>query len=218
MPAHRRHTTKKAREQAIRDKNSKYYQQNKDVLRSKRRVKHSNEISVKRKASKAQNDERKRAFWEAWAQDEYERDTLQQLRNLEKSVNDYLFNSGSAYFDRIFHEYLAWYQSEEHNESPIELPYKVFRSMLDAVAKIGNGILNEYGAKKEWKECQRLTKRIRCLIQALDNLEEVVLVNEVGNSLEDRYSKGTLAFQGELTGQWLDRLHVHTFIASLDKL
>ncbi|KAK1215044.1 hypothetical protein PQX77_022363 [Marasmius sp. AFHP31] len=218
MPAHRRHTTKKAREQATREKNSKYYQQNKDVLRSKRRAKHTKKITFKRKASKTQNDEKKRASWEAWAQDEYERNTLQQLRNLEKAANEFLSNSGSAYFERIFHEYLAWCQSEEHDESPVELSYKVFRSMLDAVAKIGNGILNEYGAKKEWKECQRLTKRIRCFIQALDNLEEVVLVNEVGNSLEDRYCKGTLAFQEELTRQWLDRLHVHTYDATLDKL
>ncbi|KAK1223887.1 hypothetical protein PQX77_013221 [Marasmius sp. AFHP31] len=212
MPARRRHTTKQAREQALRAKNSKYYQQNKDEIRSKRRAKHAKTINRERKAVKAEKDEKQRVFWEAQAHDVYDSNALEELRSLEKRINAYLSNSGSAYFERIFHEYLAWCQSDhQHTDSPIELPNKVFASMMDAAAKIGNGILNEYGARKEWKQCQRLTMRIRYLIQAVDNLEEVVLEHQAGDSasdsLEERYSKGTLAFQRDYMRQWLDRLH-----------
>ncbi|KAK1234213.1 hypothetical protein PQX77_002589 [Marasmius sp. AFHP31] len=217
MPAHRRHTTKQARDQALRAKNSRYYQQNKDELRSKRRAKYTKTKNRERKAAKAEKDEKQRVFWEAQAHDMYDRNTLEELRSLEKRINTYLSNSGSAYFERIYHEYLAWCQSDhQHTESPIEFPNKVFASMMDAAVKIGNGILNEYGARKEWKECQRLTMRIRYLIQAVHNLEEVVLEQQAGDSLEDRYSKGTLAFQRDSIRQWLDRLHVHTYIALLD--
>ncbi|KAJ8092171.1 hypothetical protein PM082_023998 [Marasmius tenuissimus] len=158
------------------------------------------------KSAKAKVVESKRVLWEARAQAEYKGNTLADLRDLKNNINEFLCNSGSTYLEQIYKEYLAWTQSDhQHNtESPLELPYKVFNSMMDTVAKVRNAILNEYGARKERKECQQLTTRIQYLIQALSNLEEVFLV---GESLEDGYSKGKLVFQGDFTRQWLERLH-----------
>ncbi|KAL0057594.1 hypothetical protein AAF712_015757 [Marasmius tenuissimus] len=217
MPAHRLHKTKKDREKATQEKNRRYYEKNKEVIRTNRRVKYAKEMNVERRELKAENEEKKRSSWETRAQEEYHSNTLEKLRDLEASINTYLFNSGSAYFERIFQEYLAWSESTlQHEPSPLELLSKVFSSMLDTVAKIGNGILNEYGAWKEWKECQRPTRRIRCLIRCADNLEEIVL--EWGSSvLALRHSKGLLAFQEDINRRWLDRLSSCTYIALLDK-
>ncbi|KAL0057328.1 hypothetical protein AAF712_016035 [Marasmius tenuissimus] len=156
MPARRHHTTRKARECATREKNNQYYQRNKNEIRAKRRAKYAEEIELERRSAKAKTVESKKMFWEAQAQTEYKGNTLVDLRSLEDNINKFICNSGSAYLERIFQEYLVWTQSDHQHktESPLELPYKVFNSMMDAVAKVGNGILNEYGARKEWKECQ----------------------------------------------------------------
>ncbi|KAK1223063.1 hypothetical protein PQX77_014062 [Marasmius sp. AFHP31] len=213
MPAHRRHKTKKDQQQATKDKHKRYYQCNEDEIRAKWRERYVKEKALERKERKAAIEEGKRVFWEETAHTEYKRNTLEELRNLEKKINAYISNSGSAYLKRSYHEYLAWTQSavRQNEPSPLELSYKTFNSMLDAVAKIGNGILNEFGAGKEWKECQRLTRRIRYLIQCIDDLEIADLEQQSGlvptgfSVLEDRYLKGKLQFQDTATSQWLDR-------------
>ncbi|KAJ8092819.1 hypothetical protein PM082_023648 [Marasmius tenuissimus] len=81
------------------------------------------------------------------------RDSLKHLRSLEESINQELLKSGSEYLERLFAEFLAWTQSSSETDIlPLELPFKVFNSMLDAAAKVGNTILNGYGAYAEWKE------------------------------------------------------------------
>ncbi|KAK1217953.1 hypothetical protein PQX77_019375 [Marasmius sp. AFHP31] len=226
MPARRRHKTKKDQGQATRDKHKLYYQRNEERIRAKRRERYGKERDFERKERKAAIEEEKRAFWEETAHTEYKRNTLEELRNLEKKINTYLSNSGTTYLERSYHEYLAWTQSAvcQTQPSPLELPYKTFNSMLDAVAKIGNGILNEYGAGREWKECQRLTKRIRYLIQSMDDLEIADLEQQGGPAqvgfsvLEDRYTKGKLQFQASVTSQWLDRMHCQTYLSTLDNI
>ncbi|KAK1218012.1 hypothetical protein PQX77_019310 [Marasmius sp. AFHP31] len=246
MPAHRLHKTKKDQQQAIKDKHKRYYQRyftssdssiskflisytlqsNEDKIRAKRRERYGKERDIERKERKAAVEEKKRAFWEETAHAEYKRNTLAELRTLEEKINTYLSNSGTAYLKRSYHEYLAWTQSamRQQQSSPLELSYKTLNSMLDAVAKIGNGVLNEYGAGREWKECQRLTRRIRYLIQCIDDLEIADLEQQgspaqTGFSvLEDRYSKGKLQFQDLATSQWLDRLHCQAYISVLDSV
>ncbi|KAK1220240.1 hypothetical protein PQX77_017005 [Marasmius sp. AFHP31] len=204
MPAHRLHKTKKDRVQATRDKHKKYY-----------------EWKIERKARKAVAEKEKMLFWEGQAHREYERNTLEELRTLEKNVNQYLSNSGSTYLERIYHEYLAWMQSDIHHSqsSPLDAPNIAFNSMLDAVGKIGNGILNEHGAGKEWKQCQRFTKRIRYLLQCLANLEMVYLEEQsrASSVLEEAYMKGKLQFQDGTTEQWLDRLECRVYNSALDQ-
>ncbi|KAK1231144.1 hypothetical protein PQX77_005750 [Marasmius sp. AFHP31] len=236
MPAHRLHKTKKDREQAIRDKHKRYYQSNKDHIRTKRKERYRQEMILERKERNADIEEKKQAFWEQQARNEYKhsltfnthrlyRNTLEELRKLEKKVNEYLSDSGSTYLERSYHRYLVWTQSDiRHIEtSPLEPSYKAFKSMVDAVGKISGGILNEYGAGREWKECQRLMRRIRYLIQSIDDLECAYLEQQTSTAqtgsslLEERYSKGKLQFQDSDTGQWLDRLHCRGYIAALDE-
>ncbi|KAJ8095469.1 hypothetical protein PM082_023239 [Marasmius tenuissimus] len=197
-----------------------------DKIRAKRQERYAKEMDLERKERKAVIGEKKRIFWEETAHTEYMQNTLGELRNLEKNINVYLSNSGSEYLKRIYHEYLAWTQSavRQNQPSPLDLSYKTFNSMLDAVGKIGNSVLNEYGAGKEWKECQRLTRRIRYLIQCIDNLEMADLEQQSGSArteisvLEDRYSRGKLQFQDSATGQWLDCLHCKVYISVLDSV
>ncbi|KAK1216955.1 hypothetical protein PQX77_020402 [Marasmius sp. AFHP31] len=219
MPAHRLHKSKKDREQATRDKNKKYYERNQDNIRGKRRERHVQQTKVERKARKAIVEKEKQAFWEEQAHREYQRNTLEELRTLEKNVNQYLSNSGSTYLKRIYHEYLAWMESDPRQSSPLEAPNVAFNSMLDAVGKIGNGILNEYGAGKEWKQCQRFTKRIRYLLQCVANIEMVYLEQQdrASSVLEEAYTKRKLLFQDDSTGQWLDRLECRVYNSALDK-
>ncbi|KAL0061239.1 hypothetical protein AAF712_011945 [Marasmius tenuissimus] len=100
------------------------------------------------------------------------------------SINDELWQSATqSYFERLYYEYQAWHSCDPQTKnSPIELPFKLFSSMTNAVAKIGNAILNEFGAGKEWNECWRLTKRIRYFILCIDDMEIAVL--EGNNLLE----------------------------------
>ncbi|KAK1223733.1 hypothetical protein PQX77_013385 [Marasmius sp. AFHP31] len=151
MPARQRHKTRKEREQATRNKHQRYYESNKAQIRSKRRERYAREMAIERKERKAVAEEEKRVFWEEQAHRMYERNTLAELRRLEKNVNQYLSDSGSTYLERIYHEYLAWTQLAAHHSqsSPLKAPYKTFNSMLDAVVKVGDGVLNEHGAGKE---------------------------------------------------------------------
>ncbi|KAK1218290.1 hypothetical protein PQX77_019031 [Marasmius sp. AFHP31] len=221
MPARQRHKTQKEREQATRNKHKKYYESNKDQIRSKRRERYAKEMTIERKERKAVAEEEKRVFWEVQAQRKYERNTLAELRRLEKNVNQYLSDSGSTYLERIYHEYLAWTQSAVHHSqsSPLKIPYNTFKSMLDAVVKIGDGVLNEHGAGKEWKECQRFTRRVKYLLQCVDDLEMICLEqqNRASSALEEAYLKGKLQFQDGTMGQWLDRSECRVYISDLDK-
>ncbi|KAK1229290.1 hypothetical protein PQX77_007657 [Marasmius sp. AFHP31] len=221
MPAHRTHKTKKDRENATRDKHKKYYERNQDKIRAKRRERYTHQMEIERKARKAVVEKEGRVFWEDQAHREYERNTLEELRTLEKNVNQYLSNSGTTYFERIYHEYLAWMQSDiRHSQSsPLEAPNSAFNSMLDAVGKVGNGILNEYGAGKEWKQCQRFTKRVRYFLQCIANLEIVYLEQQsrASSALEEAYMKSKLLFQNVNTRQWLDRLECRVYNSALDQ-
>ncbi|KAK1219278.1 hypothetical protein PQX77_018014 [Marasmius sp. AFHP31] len=221
MPARQRHKTQKEREQATRNKHQKYYESNKFQIRSKRRERYAREMAIEQKERKAVAKEEKRVYWEEQAQRKYERNTLAELRRLEKSVNQYLSGSGSTYLERIYHEYLAWTQSAVHHSqsSPLKIPYKSFKSMLDAVVKIGDGVLNEHGAGKEWKECQRFTRRIKYLLQCVNNLEMICLEQQsrASSALEEAYLNGKLQFQDDIMAQWLDRLECRGYISDLDK-
>ncbi|KAJ8079191.1 hypothetical protein PM082_021691 [Marasmius tenuissimus] len=121
-----------------------------------------------------------------------------------------------SYFDRLYYEYQAWTLCDPRPEkSPIELPFNLFNSMTNAVAKIGNAILNEYGAGKEWKECRRLTKRIWYLIQCINDMEMAVL--EGNNMLETRHTQGKLLYQDKDVQHWVNRAHARVYIQSLDE-
>ncbi|KAK1224572.1 hypothetical protein PQX77_012526 [Marasmius sp. AFHP31] len=227
MPAHRKHKSKEAQRQASARKSKTYYQQNRDEILTKKRDTYAKTVARKRKLRKQEVDEEKRALWEAKSQTEIKTSSLKRLRALEESINRELSNSGSGYLERLFAEFLAWTQTSPEAQvspiSPLELPFKLFSSMLDTVAKIGNAILNEYGPYAEWKECQRLTRRIRCLIRCANewectHLEHQMEVNTESKSLlEDMYLNGKLEFQGVMTRQWLDRVSVKRYIAALDK-
>ncbi|KAK1230216.1 hypothetical protein PQX77_006703 [Marasmius sp. AFHP31] len=225
MPAHRKHKTKKAQQQASAQKSREYYERNQEAILAKKRMKYTKEAARQRKLQKQENDESKWADWEAKLQTETNSDSLKQLRSLEENINQELLNSGSEYLERLFTEFLAWTQSSlESNTSPLELTFKIFSSMLDSVAKIGNVILNEYGAYAEWKECQRLTRRIRYLIQCVNEWEVTHLehqtrgVNSEGRTvLEVHYLESKLEFQQALMKQWLDRVSVKTYITELNK-
>ncbi|KAL0564974.1 hypothetical protein V5O48_017061 [Marasmius crinis-equi] len=142
-----------------------------------------------------------------------------QLWELESAINEELAGSGSQYLERLYREWVAWKHVDSGLPSPLEIPYKLFNSMLDCVAKIGNGILNEFGAYKEWKECWRLTRRIREIFYCIDDLEMAVLEGEGSTQvLEDRYAQGKLSFQGNLTRAWVDREVCATYIPLLDKV
>ncbi|KAK1226509.1 hypothetical protein PQX77_010517 [Marasmius sp. AFHP31] len=227
MPAHRKHKSKEAQRQASLHKSKTYYQRNREDILAKKRDAYAKVAARSRKLRKQEVDEEKRALWEAKSQTELKTNSLQRLRALEESINREISNSGSGYLERLFAEFLAWTRTSTEARfpliSPLELPFKVFNSMLDAVAKIGNAILNEYGPYSEWKECQRLTRRIRCLIRCANEWECTYLEHQMetdveGKSmLEDMYSKGKLEFQGAMTRQWLDRTSVRRYLAALDK-
>ncbi|KAK1222722.1 hypothetical protein PQX77_014427 [Marasmius sp. AFHP31] len=227
MPAHRKHKTKEAQRKASLQKSKNYYEKNREEILAKKRDTYNKATARKRKLRKQEVDEGKRALWEIKSQTEIKTDSLKRLRALEESINRELSNSGSGYLERLFTEFLAWTQTSPEAGlspiSPLELPFKVFSSMLDTVAKIGNAILNEYGPYAEWKECQRLTQRIRCLIRCANewectHLEHQTQADTASKSmLEDLYQKGKLEFQGALTRQWLDRVSVRKYIAALDK-
>ncbi|KAK1225823.1 hypothetical protein PQX77_011234 [Marasmius sp. AFHP31] len=227
MPARRKHKTKEAQRQASQHKSKTYYQRNREEILAKKRATYGKAAARDRKLRKQEVDEEKRALWETKSQTEVKTDPLKRLRALEENINCELSNSGSGYLERLFAEFLAWTQISPEAEispiSPLELPFKVFSSMLDTVAKIGNAILNEYGPYAEWKECQRLTRRIRCLIRCANewecmHLEHQMQADAEGKSvLEDLYLNGKLEFQGVLARQWLDRASVRRYIATLDK-
>ncbi|KAK1233219.1 hypothetical protein PQX77_003628 [Marasmius sp. AFHP31] len=222
MPARCKHKTKKEQREASLQRFKTYYQKNREVILAKKQVAYKKAATQNWKLRKQEIDERKRDMWETKSQTENKVDSVKQLRLLEENINQELLNSGSQYLERLFAEYLAWTQlPSETDVSPLELAFKVFSSMLDAVAKIGNAILNEYGAYGEWKECQRLTRRIRCFIHCMNEWETTYLENQTqgkgGGTLEDLYSKAKLAFQGPLTKEWLDRVSVKRYIAALDK-
>ncbi|KAK1226515.1 hypothetical protein PQX77_010502 [Marasmius sp. AFHP31] len=174
MPAHQCRKTKKEQKQATKSKHKLYYQRylatsnsssskqltsyalhsNKERIGAKRRERYGKEKTLEQKERKAAAEENKRAFWEETAHTEYKRNSLEKLQNLQKKINTYLSNSGTAYLTRSYHEYLAWTQSSvrQSQSLPLKISYKTFNSMLDTVAKIGNAVLNGYG------ECNRLVK------------------------------------------------------------
>ncbi|KAL0063054.1 hypothetical protein AAF712_010080 [Marasmius tenuissimus] len=238
MPARRQHKTKAEQEQAARNKHKSYYARNRETILSKKRVKYGHDKSLQSKARKDENEEEKTALWEAKASEEHQtyasilsyitsgqdsdsylqfRRSLERLRNLEQSINEELRQSAThSYFERLYHEYQAWHTCDNHTEkSPIELPFKLFSSMTNAVAKIGNAILNEYGAGKEWNECRRLTKRIRYLIQCIDDMECAVL--EGNNLLETRHIQNKLLYQDQVVQHWVNRAHARIYVRSLDE-
>ncbi|KAL0569423.1 hypothetical protein V5O48_012540 [Marasmius crinis-equi] len=225
MPAPRIHKSKKARQKADQQKFRAYYERNRNSILAKKRTKYNQHKNSERQVQKAVREERRRSAWEirAGAEHSSSQDTITHLRQLEKQINEEFQDSGSRYFNRLFHEYLAWAQSNPRpSDSPLETPVKVFNSMVDTVAKIGNAILNEYGTwGMPWKECRRLTMRIRVILQCTDDLEVARIEGDVegegADELERRYSGGRLEFQRELTRQWLDRLTVARYVALLDR-
>ncbi|KAL0567264.1 hypothetical protein V5O48_014729 [Marasmius crinis-equi] len=149
MPAPRKHKSKKAQLVAVRDKNKRYYTGNRDRLLSKKRSEYNEKWIMERKERKADSEEQKRAAWEIEATTEYESlDSLSQLRAFKERVNRMFIGSGSNYFERLYHEYLAHTKTDPvpYDQSPLEVPSKVFSSMTDTVAKIGNAILNDVWA------------------------------------------------------------------------
>ncbi|KAJ8092808.1 hypothetical protein PM082_023637 [Marasmius tenuissimus] len=155
MPAPRRYKTQKEKEEATIAKHNRYYARNRDQILEKRRARYSRQRNMNQMAQKHDREERKRAEWEAQQKKEYETNTLLALRELEEKINSELGGSGSTYFERLFREYLEWTGTKPRpRESPLKLPFKMFNSMTDVVAKIGNGILNEYGSGIQWRECQ----------------------------------------------------------------
>ncbi|KAJ8078236.1 hypothetical protein PM082_000442 [Marasmius tenuissimus] len=214
MPARRQHKTKAEQEQAARNKHKSYYARNRETILSKKRVKYGHDKSLQSKARKDENEEEKTALWEAKASEEHQTRSLERLRNLEQSINEELRQSAThSYFERLYHEYQAWHTCDNHTEkSPIELPFKLFSSMTNAVAKIGNAILNEYGAGKEWNKCRRLTKRIRYLIQCIDDMECAVL--EGNNLLETRHIQNKLLYQDQVVQHWVNRAHARIYAAN----
>ncbi|KAJ8088025.1 hypothetical protein PM082_013576 [Marasmius tenuissimus] len=222
MPAARRYKTQKEKQEATAAKHKRYYQRNHEQILEKRRARYEKQRSSKQQNMKTIREKRKSEAWEDQKKKEYQTNTLQALRELEESINSELEGSGSAYFERLFREYLEWTRVDPRPQaSPLELPFKVFNSMIDVVAKIGNGILNEYGSGKQWRECQRLTLRIRYLTQCANEFEEVVLQTEAEKGLayqvlEGRFDKGKLMFQGS-TKEWLNRKSCRDFIPALDR-
>ncbi|KAJ8095389.1 hypothetical protein PM082_023159 [Marasmius tenuissimus] len=217
MPTRRQHKTKAEQEQATRNKHKAYYARHRETILLKKRAHHSHDRTRRCKARKDRNEEEKRASWEARAAEEHQSHSLDRLRSLEQSINKELQQSAKqSYFDWLYHEYQAWTSCKPQPEkSLIELPFKLFSSMTNAVAKIGNAILNEYGAKKEWNECRRLTKRIRYFIQCIDDMEIAVL--EGNNLLETRHTQGKLLYQDKVVQCWLNRPHARVYIRSLDE-
>ncbi|KAJ8090819.1 hypothetical protein PM082_024732 [Marasmius tenuissimus] len=222
MPALRRYKTQKEKQEATAAKHRRYYQRHHEQILEKQRERYVKQTTLKKKNAKNAREEQKRAIWEDQKKMEYGSDTLDALRDLEKSINTELGGSGSAYLERLFREYLEWTGVNPRPQaSPLEVPFKLFHSMTDVVAKIGNGILNEYGSGIQWRECQRLTLRIRYLTQCANELEEVVLQTEAGKGvaysvLERRFDEGKLMFQGT-TKEWLDREACRVFVPALDR-
>ncbi|KAK1231427.1 hypothetical protein PQX77_005452 [Marasmius sp. AFHP31] len=167
MPARRLHKTKTEQERAARNKHRGYYNRNRETILSKKRKKYSDHTTQESLARKDKNEEKKRALWEARAAEEIQpQKSIERLRDLERAINAEINSSATQpYFERLYYEFLTWSSCDPRpSNSPIELPFKLFGSMLNSVANIGNAILNEYGAiGKEWKEAQRLTRRIRYL-------------------------------------------------------
>ncbi|KAL0573136.1 hypothetical protein V5O48_008824 [Marasmius crinis-equi] len=225
MPAHRRHKTKSAQEQAVSERNKKYYEKHKDKLLSQKRTKYKQKSAKDRKWMKAERDEKKRKEWEDAVHAEHsEKPTtltgIEQLRVLEKQINMHLgFGNGSGYMERLIFEFLAYVDSQPSTDtSPLELPNKVFGAMLDTLAKVGNGILTEYGSGKEWNECKRLTQRVRYLVQCVDDFEIVLLEERElgGPSLMEKYLDAELMFQRGFISSWLDRASAAEYVRSLD--
>ncbi|KAL0573315.1 hypothetical protein V5O48_008636 [Marasmius crinis-equi] len=249
MPAHRRHKTKTAQVQAVSERNKKYYEKNREALLSQKRTKYNELRAEDRKQKKAERDEKTRKEWEDVVHAEHSetptslavwfhfRTSLEQLRGLEKRINEHLgFGNGSGYMERLFHEFLAYKDKKEgsdasfgeiplllnllpsSNVSPLELPNKVLGAMLDTLAKIGNAILNEYGSGKEWNECKRLTLRVQYLIQSIDDFEITLLEERElgGKSLAEKFLEGELMFQRCFVSAWLDRDSVAGYVRSLD--
>ncbi|KAL0567590.1 hypothetical protein V5O48_014402 [Marasmius crinis-equi] len=223
MPAHRRHKTKTAQEQAVSKRNKTYYK--KDKLLSQKRVKYSQSRAKDRKRKKAEREEKNEREWEGVVHAEHSEmpvssTSLEQLRALEKRINGHLgFGNGSGYMERLILEFLADRESQPSADaSPLEHQTKVLGAMLDTLAKIGNAILNEYGSGKEWNECKRLTVRVRYLVQCLDEFEITVLEERElgGKGLEEKYLEAELMFQRSFVSAWLDRASVANYDRSLD--
>ncbi|KAK1233915.1 hypothetical protein PQX77_002899 [Marasmius sp. AFHP31] len=242
MPAHKIHTTKKQQQEALRRKYRKYYVLNREAILARKRMRHLDRIIADRRARKAERLKEQLRKWYDLLEREYERDTLEELFELESHVNIELDIFGSAYMARLYSEYLGWNDlGLDLDNSPLEVPLILFNIALEIAAKISAAVLNEFGSSPEWNTSKRLIRRIKLILSCLQEMEVVVTMTSAGAGIEGfreqrskterlqgkghskgreelagRHAQGLLLFQQEFEKGWLDRYSCKTSEPRLD--
>ncbi|THU93968.1 hypothetical protein K435DRAFT_861032 [Dendrothele bispora CBS 962.96] len=210
MPRPKIHKTKEQRILANRLKSSKHYERYKDSINQKRRDQYQAQVKANSLTDSIERKKRQEAFrhiavsqlfLDLHSINDLSRDPIVEIHRVQRSLDRATDYSPSSYLEKIYQKHQLWLRNDQvSSESPVTQAVSQFEDLFESSKPLTHNILQEFGYGSEYLEASRIQKRIRRIVECLEDLE----LARMEGTLDSLYQLHRLRFQDTATIHYID--------------